>query len=198
MTKIQLPDTDVVTEPCRLAFPALFEPKPTVKGGDDLKYQATLLLPPDMDLTPFKRAIIAAMEQKWGKPIQLKGRNNPLRKVDDLEEDNRAAGYEPGWRYINAKSNYQPTVLDQKKQEVLDPDRAYPGCWCRFHLTAYGWEHAASGKGVSFSLNAVQLVRDDEKLGGRRDARDVFGIVDTEDDPFGEGDDLTDPTSLLD
>ena len=178
---VELSDVEIVTEPCRLAFPALFAPKPTMKGGTDLKYQATLLLPPDYDMTGLVECVKAAMVKKFGKVIKLVGKNNPLRKVDDLDEDSRATGYEEGWRFINAKSGYQPSVLDQKKQEVLDEKKVYPGMWCRFHLSAFGWEHAQGGKGVSFSVNAVQLVRDDTRLDGRKSSKDVFGEIESDD-----------------
>ena len=193
---VELSKNEIVTEPVRLAFPALFEPKPTMKGGTDLKYQATLLFPPDYDMTGLVECVKAAMVEKWGKTIKLVGKNNPLRKVDDLDEDNRATGYEEGWRFINAKSGYQPSVIDQKKQEVIDAKRIYPGMWCRFHLTAFAWEHAQGGKGVSFSVNAVQLVRDDDRLDGRKTAKDVFGEVEVSDlsgvDHVAPGDDSDD------
>lgn len=178
---VELSDTEIVTEPCRLAFPALFKPKPTTKGGTDLKYQAALLLPPDYDMTGLVECVKAAMVKKWGKVIKLVGKNNPLRKCDDLDEDDHATGYDAGWRFINTKSGYQPSVLDQKKQEVLDEKKVYPGMWVRAHLSAFAWEHAQGGKGVSFSINAVQLVKDDTRLDGRKNAKDVFGEIETGD-----------------
>jgi len=176
---IELNETEIVTEPVRLAFPALFEPKPTVKGGTELKYQAALLLPPDYDLKPLAVCVKAAMIDKWGKVVKLTARNAPVKKCDD--RDIELAGYDEGWRYLNAKSGYQPSVLDQKKQVILDEARVFAGCWCRFHLAAYAWEHAQGGKGVSFSLNSVQLVREDARLGGRKAATEVFGTVEVED-----------------
>lgn len=178
---VELSNKEIVTEPCRLAFPALFKPRPTVKGGTKLAYQAALLLPPDFDMKPLVACVQAAMMEKWGKTVKLVGKNNPLRKCDDLDEDNRSTGYEPGWRYTNAKSDYQPAVLDQKKQEILDEKKIYPGVWCRFHLTAYAWENPKNNRGVSFSLNAVQLVREDDRLDGRKTAKDVFGEIESDD-----------------
>jgi len=175
---IELPPTEIVTEPCRLSFPALFEPKPVMKGSDDKKFMATLLLPPDVDLGPLFVCARAAMVDKFGKVIKLPARANPIKEC--AEKD--LAGYEDGWHYINAKSGYRPSVVDAKMQEVLDPDRVYAGCWCRFHLQAFAWDHPVGGKGVSFSLSAVQLVRDDERLDGRRQATDVFEPLEVEAD----------------
>jgi hypothetical protein len=179
---MNLNTTEIVTEPCRLAFPALFEPKPVSKNKpNELKYQAALLLPPDYDLKPLGAVVKAAMLAKWGKVIELVPRNRPLKKCEDRDQEKPLAGYDEGWKYLNAKSGYLPAVLDQNKQEILTEDRIFAGCWCRFHLTAYAWEHPEGGKGVSFSLNAVQLVREDARLGGRKDAREVFGSVEVED-----------------
>jgi len=187
---MELNETEIVTEPVRLAFPALFEPKPTSKSKpNDLKYQAALLFPPDYDMSPLVEVVKAAMVEKWGKVIKLVPRNNPLKKCDDRDPEKPLAGYDEGWRYLNSKSGYQPSVLDQKKQAILDSERVFPGCWCRFHLIAYGWEHETGGKGVSFSLNAVQLIREDTRLDGRKAAREVFGEVAVE-DFMNEDDDL--------
>lgn len=168
----ELSPQELVTVPCRLAFPALFQPKSVSKQKpDELKYQAVVLLPPDTDLEPFYAAIKAAMVEKFGKVIKLSAAKNPIRdcaEKDDLE------GYDEGWHYINTKGGYQPTVVDQKVQKVIDPERAYPGVWACFHLKAYGWKHDTGGNGVSFSLEAVQLVKDDERFDSRRDASELF------------------------
>lgn len=168
---IEMKATEVVTAPVRVSFPALFEPKPVSKDKpNELKYMATLLLPPETDKSPFFEAIKAAMVDKFGKAIKLPARNNPIKDCGEKELD----GYEDGWSYINAKSGYQPSVVDQKAQPVMDKDAVYAGCWCRFHLQAFAWDHPQGGKGVSFSLSAVQLVKDDDRLDGRKSGADVF------------------------
>ena len=168
---VELKATEYVTPPVRLSFPALFEAKPVMKDKpDDLKFMATLLIPDSVNLAPIYECVKAAMIGKWGKVIKLPARNNPIK--DCGEKD--LAGYEDGWHYVNAKSKYKPNVVDQNTEDVIDPDRIYPGCWCRFHLIAFAWDHPQGGKGVSFSLSAVQLVKDDERLDGRKAATDVF------------------------
>lgn len=171
--------TEIVTAPMRLSFPALFEPKPTSKKpGSPLKYQASVLLPPGTDMKPFAACVKAAMIDEWNQVIKLPARNNPIKDCGEKDLE----GYDEGWYYINSKSGYQPGVIDQRKQEVLDADRIFAGCWCRFHLTAYAWDHPEGGKGVSFSLNAVQLVKEDARLDGRRPATDMFDAVEVEGD----------------
>ena len=64
---------------------------------------------------------------------------------------------------------------------MIDKDAVFAGCWCRFHLTAFAWDHPVGGKGVSFSLNAVQLVRQDERLDGRvTNVADIFDPIEIE------------------
>lgn len=172
---LELAPTEIVTPPVRLAFPALFEPKPVAKGSTELKFMATLLIPPTVELKPFYECVKAAMLDKWAKLLQLPAKNNPIKRCDEKELD----GYEPGWFFINTKTQYQPNVVDQRRQEIIDKDRIFAGCWCRFHLNAYGYDHPQGGKGVSFGLNSVQLVREDARLDGRKTATDVFDEIET-------------------
>lgn len=181
---------EVVTPTCRLAFPSLFKTAPRFQNSERMTYQAVLLLPPDTSLTPFANAVKAAMDVQFGKQIRLS--DSPIRSCDGKEY----AGYEPGWRYINTHTGYAPGVVDQKKQPILDKElmemdpalaiaraeeRIFAGCWCRFHLTAFGWTYAKK-QGVSFSLNGVQLVREDERLDGRAAPGAVFDEIEVEDD----------------
>ena len=185
-----LSSREIVTPPMRLSFPALFEPKPTVRGGDVMKYQASFLLPEDLDLKPFYDCVKAAMVERFGKVIKMPARNNPIKPCSEKDID----GYVDGWHYINAKSGYAPGVVDQRRQEIIDPEMIYAGCWVRAHLTAYAWDHPTGGKGVSFSLNSVQLVKDGERLDGRRSAAEVFDAIEVDDDDVSFGNDEGGPT----
>lgn len=205
---MNLKDTEVLTVPCRLAFASLFKPTPVhPTTPDKLAYQATILIPKGTDLAPFSAAIKAAMIAQWGKPIALEGNGMPLKACDSKSY----SGFEPGWFSLKAKSKFPPQVVDQAKRQVLgvDPNtrgdaladalpaaeaRVYAGCWCRFYIGAFAWDNKA-GKGVSFNLNAVQLVRDDARLDGRKSADDIFDAIDTGDEdapgtvPSGDADD---------
>src|SRR5262245_52220906 len=85
--------TVVIVPECRLAFPSLFKPKPRQRGEQDQSkwtFQAVLLLPPTLDLSPFVSAMKAAMLDKFGKLISLPATKNPIR---DCAEKNQTAGY---------------------------------------------------------------------------------------------------------
>jgi len=188
--KIELSPRDVVTSEVRLSFPALFTPKPRFRGSDSETYQAVLLLPPDTDMTPFDSALKAAMIEKFGKPIKLPAAKNP---VKDCAEKG-IQGYDEGWHYINLHSRQQPPVVDRRGVPVTDESMIYAGCWVRAYINAFAWDHPSGGKGVSFGLNAIQFVRDDDRLDGRATTTAVFEPLD---DPEGsespegsDGDDL--------
>jgi len=177
----------LTTGPVRLSFPALKEPKPVSKDKpDDKKFQATLILPPDMDLKPFYDAVKAVMLERWGKLIKLPARNNPIKSNDEKELD----GYEDGGHFINTRSKRRPKCVDGKVQDVIDIEEVfYPGCWVRAHINAYAWEHPQGGKGVSFGLNAVQFFKDGERFDGAIDVSEAFDAVPVADDEIFGGDD---------
>lgn len=181
---------DIITPPVRLSFPQLFVPKamrnPDGTAGKP-KFSASLLLPPDIDLKPFAAAYKAALLKKFNTiEVVVPAKNQPIKPADDKEA---YATQFKGWRVINAGSNEQnrPVVVDQKLQPVTDASRIYAGMWVKVYLNAYAWHHPTGGKGVSFGLNAVQIVRDDERLDGRRVATDVFTPLEMPEGAAGEG-----------
>lgn len=80
----------------------------------------------------------------------------------------------PGdWLIVRASTQYAPYVADQSgKQLVQDkPEDAaairtqfYAGKRVRAALSAYGWTHPQSGKGISFNIDGVMAVEDGERL----------------------------------
>lgn len=187
--------TDIVTPPVRLAFPALFVPRPKhPRTPEKITYQATLLLPPTLDLKPYVAAIQAAAVAKWGSVPPLAGRCMPLKDAGTK----KYKGFVAGWRYFKAESKFEPQVRDQAKQPVflvgptatpeererarlIAEQRVFAGCWVRAYVGAYAWQDGAD-RGVSFNLNAIQLVRADDRLDGRLDADQVFDEIDVSED----------------
>lgn len=171
MTK-QESSTVVRLNNVRLSFPALFKPRPKSRTTPGvLTFQASFLLPPSFDLEPLKKAAMAAVQAKFAKPTKVK---SPIR--DAGEKD--FAGYEEGWHFIAAWSNHRPVVVDRLAAPVTDESLIYPGMWVNAHVNAFAWDHPEGGKGVSWNLNAIQIVRDDERLDGRINAASAFEPLD--------------------
>lgn len=174
--------TDIITPPIRIAFPHLFVPR-AMENEDGTpgkpKYECAVLIPPDVSLKPFKRAIDAAMKEKWGKVVKLKGDNYPLHDADEKED---LDGYDEGWHFLNAKSGYRPDMIDAQKEPIIEPGVIYAGCWCHLLLRAYTWVNKRGGKGVSFSLEAVMFRKKGDRLDGRKSALDAFEDLECEDE----------------
>lgn len=182
-----LGDFDIVTDPCRLSFPELFEPKPRFKDSPRMTYQATLILPPSFDLAPLRAMVQKAHASEW-KGVMLPAKRtkenmathgNPIRKAEEkANEGVLPKGYEAGGHFISVHGNDKPYVVDERANVVLDKTKFYSGCWARFHLQAFVWENSRKW-GVSFGLCGVQFVKDDARLGGSRGANpDAFKPID--------------------
>lgn len=169
------PDT-IITPTVRLAFPALFEPAPVVKGDARLKYQATLVVANDDDLASIEQLAKDAWTAKFpGKAFPKRGkRGNPIHEADEMSED--VEGFPAGSYFVRASSKFRPGVVDANTDPIVDREDVYAGCYVRVQLSAYAWEHE-TGKGVSFNLGHVQKVKDGERIDGRTDASEVFGAV---------------------
>lgn len=181
------PASRLVTPPVRLMFPELFRAAPVMKDKNKMRFQATLLIPPSVDMKPFHEAVKAAMLADWGAVQRISGRSSPFKRCDDQEKQYN--GMAPGWVMIRTNSKFAPHVVDQKRQDILEEDRIFAGCWCRFAIHAFTWDDPE--RGVSFGLDAVQLIREDTRLDGRKGPEDLFEEVAVDDDvapPFDEVD----------
>jgi hypothetical protein len=100
-------------------------------------------------------------------------------------------GYEPGWTLLRVSTTTKPGVVDKNVQPIIAQEDFYPGCWARATVTVYAWTFKGNS-GVSFGLQNVQKVKDDDSFGGgRRRAEEDFAPVEgasSGDDIFGGAD----------
>lgn len=88
-------------------------------------------------------------------------------------------GIPDDWLIVRASTQYAPFVADvtgvQIEQNPAKPEDAvknqarirsefYAGKRVRASLSAYGWTHPQSGKGISFNIDGVMAVEDGERL----------------------------------
>lgn len=180
--KIQL------TTPAFIAsFPNLFKARKN-DLSDKLEYSVMALFPPKADLSNIEEAIEQAMTDQFGenKKKWPKGWRNPLRDIEERRNEEGAlpAGCVEGMKFMNMKSQYAPGIVDGNLEEVIDPEEIYPGVVLKASITAYAYDMKAN-KGVAFGLDAIQKVRDGERLAGKPDPKKLFKQVDSEEaDPF--------------
>lgn len=162
----------VVTGECRLSFVNLFEPK-AMKEGDTPKYSVTAIIPKSDTKTieAIKAAIQAAAEAGAQKHFGGRVPTNVANTFKDGDTETNDMGdlqnirypeYK-GCYYIRLSTKFKPKVLNENRQEIIDPTEVYSGCYGRVSLTTFAY--SGDGKrGVSACLNNVMKTRDGEPL----------------------------------
>ena len=163
----------VVTGLVRLAFLKVWEPETDDNGKK--KYKACVLIPKKDKATikKIEAATQAAASAKW--PKQPKGLKLPLR---DGDEEKDGEEFE-SMMFLNASSMRRPGLLDASREEILDQDEVYSGCWGKVSLNFYAYDIEGS-KGVAVGLNAIQKLKDDDNLAGGGWSADDFEDEDEE------------------
>lgn len=139
------------------------------KATEDAKAQYSMLVVLDPDdpehanyLDDLEDWIDETAKAKWGEvPRRLK------RPIRDGEEFSDGPEFD-GKMCFNAANTRCPGVVDADLEPIDDMDKAeelYSGAWYRASIRPFAWEHKTGGKGVSFSLDNVMKVADDEPLG---------------------------------
>lgn len=178
----RLANGNIASCPVRLNFTALFTAKEGT-GDDGAKkssFGAAILLPPGADrfitelLWPvWCEEARKAFPNHWRPDGQPSGLHWPVHLCDDKQQ---YAGYTPGCYYFNASSQYKPQVTDTALNPIVDPNRVYDGVWAIVALNTYSYKNKKTG--VSFGLQNVMIIGDDERLtGGGTDPKQDFGHV---------------------
>ncbi len=162
----------ILTPVFRVSFPDIVE-----RSDMSNKYRIQMLFEKGTDISELVAAAKAARIKKWPKG-QPKGFINPFKKVDNMDADERYDGYEDGMVILAASSSYRPGVVD-KQRNPIDLEEMdtflYGGMYARAALAAFAYDNI--NKGVSFGLNAIQIVKDGEPLGSRVSAEEAFADV---------------------
>ena len=178
-TTATAPSTKVITGVVRLSFLQVWQPA-AMTEGQPLKYSASLIISKKdkTTLANIKAATDAAIEQgkaKWGGKVP-KNLKLPLRDGDE-ERDSEA--YE-GSFFINATSKNRPGVLNENKEEMMDKEELYSGCYAKVSLNFYPFD-SNGNKGIACGLNNIMKIKDGERLSGGASASEDFAEIDTDD-----------------
>lgn len=172
--------TTITTGKVRFSFCNIFTAKAGQDGGEP-KYSTAILIPKSDKETvrKIKAAIeaakVAGTAKLGGKiPANLK---QPLRDGDiEKEDDPNYAGH----YFLNCNNKRKPGIVDRERNEILDPNEVYSGCYGRVNITFYAF-NVPTQKGIACALNHVQKLEDGEALDGRVSVDEAFGD-DFEDD----------------
>jgi len=154
------------TGACRLSYAHLFQPAADLNGNE--KYSASFIISKSDERT--KKRYDELMKQMLTDPDIKRTLGNggtprmPLRD-GDTDRPNDAA-YENSW-FLNAKSNpdHKPLILDRDRQEIVDPNDIYSGCYVQAVVNFYAYNKGGN-KGIGCSLSAVRKLKDGQPLSG--------------------------------
>lgn len=191
--KMDIEKKKVITHEFRLSFPSLFTPK-AFDDKQDAKYSAVMLFDAKVDLAKpslnkqgaprgvsMKHAAFNAAVEKWGpKERWPKNLRMPFR---DGNEKSDTPGYE-NTIFVTASSKNPPGIVDKQLRKILNEGDIYAGCYCCAEIIAFAYDKAGN-KGVGFSLQNIQKLRDGEAFSGRKAAEDVFDSVEDGSDDAG-------------
>ena len=176
----------MITPPFRGSFVALVKAV-NIKGESDpdkAKFQLTVVLDKkDAFWKKVAAAIKATGEEKWGKvPAKMK---KPVKDGDESDYPEFAGCYT-----LQASSFRKPDAVDMALQPIMSADELYSGAWYRASIRPFAWDHPTGGKGVSFALDNVMKVKDDDPLSGSGTAAGDF--ADFAEEEAGEAEGLLD------
>lgn len=171
--KMDIEKKKCMTPEFQASFPHVFKAH-AFNEKQEAKFQLTMLFDKKTDLKVMKEAVYNAAVEKWGKKESWpKGLRMPFR---DGNEKQDLQGY-AGKIFVAATSKQRPGVVDGKRVPITEEDQQfYAGCYARATLIAFAYDKMGN-KGVSFSLQNVQKLRDGEQFSGRRKAEDEFDDV---------------------
>lgn len=175
-------EVKIITPAFRVSFPELAQPKGF--NGSDPKYSVQMVFPNNVDISALKKIAIKVRNEKWGDDKSKHPKNLKMPFIDGNEKDLES---HKDSTVINAKSKFKPGMVDQNREEILDANEIYAGCWARARVTCYAYDIKSVGsRGVAFGLTSIQKVKDDKAFSGRGNAKDDFDAVELEDQEFEE------------
>ncbi|UXS23120.1 DUF2815 family protein [Agrobacterium tumefaciens] len=142
-------------------------------------FGCTLLFPKTVDITALHALALEAAEGEWGEKakqwIKDEVIKSPFLDGDGKQAINKKTGERnkgyAGHVFIRCTSgaDYKPTVVDKRKNPIVDPSGFPSGSQAYAVVNAYTWENEKNGKGISFGISLVQVVKaaqGEEVLGG--------------------------------
>jgi len=154
----------------------LFEAREDKWGNKS--YQVTLLFKKGTDLSALENAAMEAATAQWGEKaknlIKEKIIKSPFLDGDGKQGKDGDGNPKPGFAghtFIRCKSgaDYKPKVFDKRRNPIMDKDGCPSGSQVYAVVNAFTWENEEQGKGMTFGVSLVQVVKaaeGDEVLGG--------------------------------
>ena len=193
------PTGNIITPMFRGAYLAFFEPRGVKNDANSKKkYSCAQLYPEGTNFDVLKGEIKRVATEKWGAKAEdvLRKQQNSDKRIFKDQSESDAAGFEDGCIYLQASNEKKPGLVGRKAGpdgktliEITDPEAVWSGDYFIATIRPFAWEHPVGGKGVSLSLQNVQLIKKGDHLGGGRTSpSDEFEAMEGDDmDALDEG-----------
>ena len=160
------PTGALLTGPVRLSFPNLFKPGKPMDADKEPSYGAALLFPEGVNFQPLVDAVNQCLTENFAEyaATSFQGLKTPFR--DQGEKAAKFDGYVPGRYFFSVSTQYKPPIVDHRIVPIVDESKVYPGVWAICTVNPFPFDVTVN-KGVSFGLQNVMIIADDEQLGGR-------------------------------
>ena len=169
---------NILTPEFRAAFVSLFKAsKPKTAPAEQApKFSIRAVFPPNTDFAAMKAEAEVAAKEKWGDKIP-KTLRSPFRRNDELDTPIDGIGDDWIVMTFTAAENRRPGLVDANLNDIIDEVEVYSGAWFRAQVRPYAYEQQGN-KGISFGLQNVQKLRDDDPMGsGKPKASSAFSKV---------------------
>lgn len=179
----------VLTPMFRASYAHLFKPQTNDEGKE--VYSVVMVFEPDEDLSELKKLAKRAKIAKFGKDFKGKVKS-PFRKGTEEEFDLEKNPVYRDKVIVSARSyGEQPSIVDTKRQPIIDSKEVYSGSYGIAYISAYAYEFKGN-RGVSFGLEHYMKVKDGEPLISRVPVGEAFAAAEIPDDIDLEEDDFDD------
>lgn len=189
----------VVTQTCRLSFPALFTPKAFQDKPNEAKsYSAHLIFDSKEEIqkpwagkakqtVSLSKAIFNAKTDQWGEKKNWPSFPYP-NILDGNSEKNKDGeirnGYEGKW-YVKVKSGekFPPKIVLANGAPATEAD-VYGGCFVQAQILVR--PYVLPNQGISLRLLGIRKVKDGDKFGAGADFFEYDDVSEDEGDDWGD------------
>ena len=180
-------NTVLTTPLLRFSYVYAFSPKmpPNPKPNDKARYSVVgMFMPPANYEGPERKRLVDLVQAVPACFIAAYGKD----KYDDLIKEGKFGNpFRKDFKsaklptegfsfYIRPWNNNPVSVLtnirgpDGRPTELKDPNQLWSGCWGRLLVHPFAYDAEKKNWGVSFGLDGVQKIKEDERLDNRVDA----------------------------
>ena len=177
-------NNNITIEGVRISYPNLFTPKQINNNGDP-KFSAAFIIKADnpklRELVEKAKAMVA-LKFPNGTPHNFK--QLPICKGEVYQDGKHANNPDYMGHYVlntsKGAAQGRPAVVDQNMQEVIDPSKIYAGQVVNVAVSVYTYNNIS--KGVTTGLEAVQIVRDGDRLDNKPSVDELFQPISVTED----------------